>query len=256
MRKYIEPLWRSWTEFKAKQAIVLLLLTGCVFLVISFAIRRPGVEHIDLSFTKSLQQFQGAWVYAMMLGFTVLGNTLSLIIIGAALAVYLFVRKRPLAGWLTMITLIGLPINMILKDAVGRPRPSTDLVSVLAPTIGLSFPSGHAMASTTLYGYLAVLCWMHIPQRSTRNAAALAFAFTAVMVSVSRVYLGAHWLSDVVGGWTAGLFLLVIIVEIYKHWGKKELAMHKPVPQEPEVVHYVPDPGEIPARGAPGSKPV
>ncbi len=238
MRQYIEPLWRRWTEFKAKQAIGLLVLTGCIFFVISFAIRQPGLEYLDLNFTTSLQKFQAWWLYAIMLGFTALGNTLTLLLVGIALAAYLFFRQRPLAAWLTMLTLIGLPINMLLKLSAGRPRPSTDLVSVLAPTIGLSFPSGHAMASTTLYGYLAILCWMHIPQRTTRIMATISLAMTAVMVSLSRVYLGAHWLSDVVGGWTAGLFLLVIIVEVYKHWGKRELAMHKPVPNEPEVVHF------------------
>ncbi|HSI73525.1 MAG TPA: phosphatase PAP2 family protein, partial [Fimbriimonas sp.] len=188
--------------------------------------------------TTGLQRFQGRWLYAIMLGFTALGNTQTLIVVAVALAMYLFYRQRPLAAILTVSTLLGLLLNMLIKDLVGRPRPSGDLVSILAPTIGLSFPSGHAMASTTLYGFLAFLCWMHVPDCSLRIAASVAFASTAVMVSVSRIYLGAHWFTDVMGGWTAGLFLLVVIVEIYKHWGKKELAMHKVLPREPDVVHF------------------
>jgi undecaprenyl-diphosphatase len=236
MRSYIQPLWRRWLEFKAKQAIFLLLVTGCVFFVISFAIRQPGMEHVDLEVTRGLQQYQAGWLYAVMLGFTDLGNTVSLIIFACALATFMFYKNRPVAAMLTVSTLFGLLLNVLIKDVVGRPRPSADLVSVLAPTIGLSFPSGHAMASTTLYGFLAVLCWMHVPSCSWRIASTAAFACTAVMVSVSRIYLGAHWFSDVMGGWTAGLFLLVVIVEIYKHWGKKELSMHKVAPQEPSVV--------------------
>ena len=238
MRQYIEPIWKYWTHFKAKQAIAMLLLFGCVFFAISFAIHQPGVEHLDLRFTKALQSFHPSWIYGIMLGFTALGNSENLFIVGVAVAAFFFFKPRPLAAWLTMITLVGLPINMLLKVYAGRPRPSTDLVSVLAPTIGLSFPSGHAMASTTLYGFLAILAWMHIPQKGTRIAAFFCLAITAVMVSLSRVYLGAHWLSDVVGGWTAGIFLLVIIVEVYKHWGKRELGLHKPVPREPEVAHF------------------
>jgi undecaprenyl-diphosphatase len=238
MRQVIEPLWRRWVEFKAKQAILLLAISAGVFLLISYSVHRPGVENLDLRVTHALQGMRGSIVSGIMMGFTALGDSLTLFIIGLALASYLLVRHRPLGAFLTMIALVGLPINMALKEWVGRPRPSADLVSVLAPTIGLSFPSGHAMASTTLYGYLAVLCWLHVGSRKTRLAATLSFAATAVMVSVSRIYLGAHWFSDVIGGWTAGLFLLVIIVEVYKHWGKRELAMHQALPREPDLVHF------------------
>ena len=241
MRRYIEPLLRRWAEFRGKQAILVMLVLGLIFLAISLTVEMNQTDKIDLAATNALQKIQHPVVYPIMLGFTALGDTLTLILIAAAVSGYLFFRKRPLAASLAIVTLFGLPLNMLLKEMVGRPRPGSDSVSVLAPTIGLSYPSGHAMASAMLYGYLAMLCWMHIQARSTRITCAIIFLITAVMVSVSRVYLGAHWLSDVVGGWTGGTFCLLLLAEIYKHWGKRELEMHKPTLVEFDLITFAPD---------------
>jgi len=211
-------------EARGTQAIVALLVAAITFLGISIAIHRPGVESLDLRVTRALQTLTDPVLTIVMWVFTFMGNTATLVALALGTAGWLYARKRPLAAFLTVVTLIGLPLNMILKEAVGRPRPDKSLVNVVTPTIGLSFPSGHAMASTMFYGFLAVLAWMHLRGSRGRRRAVGILALTAVMVSVSRIYLGAHWLSDVVGGWTAGLFCLVILVEIYKHWGKKELA--------------------------------
>lgn len=75
------------------------------------------------------------------------------------------------------------------------------------------------MASTILYGLLAVLSWMHVHSPSRRLIATIGFGTTAILISVSRVYLGAHWFSDIVGGWAAGLVVLVLFVEGYRLFG-------------------------------------
>lgn len=203
-------------NLRSKQAAGLLMVMAFSFLIISFGIHQPGVNQIDLRVSQALQSLQFPIVRPLMIGFTFLGNSPSLCVIGLGSAAWMLWRGHRLAALLTAITLLGLPLNMVIKEIVGRPRPDGSLVSVVLPTIGLSFPSGHAMASTMLYGFLAALAWMHVKTPSHRFQAAAGFACTAVMVSLSRVYLGAHWISDVVGGWTAGLVCLVILVEIYR----------------------------------------
>jgi undecaprenyl-diphosphatase len=200
---------------RSKQAAGLLMVMAACFLVISFGIHQPGVNQIDLRVSQGLQSLPPIF-QPLMIGFTFLGNSLPLCIIGLGSAAWMLWRGHRLAALLTAITLLGLPLNMLIKEVIGRPRPDGSLVSVVLPTIGLSFPSGHAMASTMLYGFLAALAWMHVKSPSRRFQAAAGFACTAIMISISRVYLGAHWISDVVGGWTAGLVCLVILVEIYR----------------------------------------
>ncbi len=223
MRRYFAPLWKRLVYLRSKQAILLLAVSAGIFLAISVSIHRPGVGKLDVGFTRTLQQYDHPVLFATMEFFTFIGNTLTLVILAALAAGWLFFLKRYLAAWLAMASLLGLPLNMLLKEIVGRPRPDANLVSVLAKTIGLSFPSGHAMGSMMFFGFLAVLAWMHLPKRFYRIPIAVILVVIAALVSVSRIYLGAHWLSDVVGAWTAGSFFLLILVEIYKHWGKREL---------------------------------
>lgn len=230
MKHLFLPIWKAIVALRGRQAIIFLALCGVLFLVTSFAIRLPGVEAVDLQVTKGLQTLRSPTIDMLASGFTFLGNTLTLILL-AAVAVIAFLHiQRPRAALLVAITLLGLPLNMLLKEVVGRPRPSADLVSVLLPTIGLSFPSGHAMASTMFYGFLAFMTWIYVPQNRWRLQATLGFGFTALMVSLSRIYVGAHWFSDVVGAWTAGIFFLLLLAEIYKHWNREDFA---PVAEEP-----------------------
>ncbi|MGV3617685.1 MAG: phosphatase PAP2 family protein [Fimbriimonas sp.] len=213
MRRYFQ----HWIiNLRSRQAAGLLMVMAASFLVLSFGIHQPGVSKVDLRVTNALQSIQWPGIETLMVGFTFLGNSPTLCFVGIGSAAWMWWRGHRLAGILTVVTLLGLPLNMLIKEWIGRPRPDGSLVSVVLPTIGLSFPSGHAMASTMLYGFLAALTWMHVRSPSRRLRAAGGFVATAVMVSLSRVYLGAHWISDVVGGWTAGLVCLVILVEIYR----------------------------------------
>jgi membrane-associated phospholipid phosphatase len=221
----IGRLRKRLAEVRGGQAILMLLVSAVVFLGLSFAIHQPGVEELDLRFTHWVQGFHNRAATAVMAAFSFLGNTLTLIVQAALVLVWLTRRGMPMAGWLSVISLLGLLLNVLLKEIVGRPRPDGSLVSVLLPTVGLSFPSGHAMAAMMFYGFLAVLAWMHVRDKRLRWKATFALIAVAFLVSFSRIYVGAHWLSDVVGGWTAGLFCLLLLVEAYKHWGAGELSL-------------------------------
>jgi undecaprenyl-diphosphatase len=125
---------------------------------------------------------------------------------------------------MSLLTLLGVPLNYGIKEIYDRPRPDAAIVQVLGPTFGDSFPSGHAMASTMLYGFLAFMVWLHVPQSKRRMVGTIGFALVAVMVSLSRIYLGAHWLSDVMAGWAAGLFFLFLFAEYYKRTNREPFA--------------------------------
>lgn len=119
-------------------------------------------------------------------------------------------------GWRQALLLVAAFVlrfsNTYLKDLVGRPRPSLDLVSAEHQPSGLSFPSGHAQSVVLLYGLLFYFATVYIKDVRLRTASQLFCAWVIVFTGLERVYVGHHWPSDVVGGfWFAGLMLAVLI---------------------------------------------
>jgi undecaprenyl-diphosphatase len=211
-------------QWRGRMAIIALTILAIAFFILSYLIHQPGTQRVDYTVTRYMQAHRSYLLDVWALGFTILGNTPVLIGIGLVAAALMYWRKRPRAALLCVFSLVGVPLNYAIKGLFDRPRPDSNLVEVLAPTVGLSFPSGHAMASTALFGFLGLLCWLHAPTPRSRFLGVVGFASTAGMVSLSRVYLGAHWLSDVIGGMTAGIIVLLLFAEVYKRWNKEPFA--------------------------------
>lgn len=128
------------------------------------------------------------------------------LLIAAGLLVWRRTRRPwPLAlavGWLA----VGQLVRLVLNRAVGRPRPPAALHLVAAH--GFAFPSGHTTTATMAYGLLAVLVVLLLP--AARRWAGLGAVVLAAAVGVSRVYLGVHWPTDVLGGWALGVAWLAL----------------------------------------------
>lgn len=143
------------------------------------------------------------WVEQMATDITSLGSYTILTLLVVAVAGYLLLEGRRATAWL----LIGSSISAVLlstglKALIDRPRPDVvlHLVNVSSP----SFPSGHAMLSATIYLTLGALLARGVPPGHLRRMY-LAFAIgITLLVGMSRVYLGVHWPSDVLAGWTLG----------------------------------------------------
>jgi undecaprenyl-diphosphatase len=122
--------------------------------------------------------------------------------------------RRWLPLFLTVVTLGGWALNYGLKAIFARARP--DLSLALRATSGYSFPSGHAMMSAVAFGALAYVV-MRTSNRRAARSAALAFATCAVIaISLSRVYLGVHWISDIAAGVAAGIIWLASAIAVYE----------------------------------------
>ena len=114
------------------------------------------------------------------------------------------------------IVLIGTTIlNQILKQFFHRARPD---LHPFIETGGYSFPSGHAMSAFALYGILAFLLWRHIPTKLGRTILIIVSCIFIFLIGISRIYLGVHYPSDIIGGYFASGFWLAISISFFQRY--------------------------------------
>jgi undecaprenyl-diphosphatase len=122
---------------------------------------------------------------------------------------------RKLAIFLLVTCIGGGIVDTIVKYAVGRPRPHVD--NPIASAFGNSFPSGHSMQAVNCYGALLLVLLPLIPSRWRKPA--IAFTVTwAVLIGLSRLVLGVHYVSDVLGGFVLGAAWLATSVAAFEIW--------------------------------------
>ena len=143
------------------------------------------------------------WVQEMARDLTSLGSIVVLSTLTLAVSGYLFLARKSAAAWLMIVAVLGgIALNDLLKLVFARPRP--DLVYQAVRVFTSSFPSGHAELSAIAYLTIAALL------AQTQSSFKIGFYFIAVaalltiLIGVSRVYLGVHYPSDVLGGWCIG----------------------------------------------------
>ena len=108
------------------------------------------------------------------------------------------------------VTLTGTGVlTLVLKGVLGRPRPP--LRDAVAVADGYAFPSGHAAAAAAGFGVLAYLIAARLRRWEAQLAVWTAATVLTVLVGVSRVYLGVHWMTDVLGGWAFGILWLTVV---------------------------------------------
>ena len=149
---------------------------------------------------------------------THLGSTVVLIAVVVVAAVFLavFHHRRRQALFLVTTAVLGVITNNIIKAVVGRSRPH--FTNAVAHAFGKSFPSGHAMNSTVVYGSLLLLAWPRLRTLARRLTAASITVVLVVSIAASRVALGVHYVSDVVAGVVLGAAFVLASAAAFKAW--------------------------------------
>lgn len=151
------------------------------------------------------------WLEEAMRDFTALGSTGVLTVMVLAIAGFLAMTRKGHAAALVLVSVTGgVLIGQTMKWAFARPRP--DLVPHGAEVFTASFPSGHSMMSAVVYLTLGALLARTQPDRVVKAYILAMAVLLTVLVGVSRVYLGVHWPTDVLAGWTlGGLWALICL---------------------------------------------
>jgi undecaprenyl-diphosphatase len=170
---------------------------------------------LDIRITAFVQSLNwGPLVYPMQLINITAGYWQ--ILAGATAIVAMFIVERR-AGWLMLIGSISSLLDNIIKLLVERPRPSVDVVHILTPASGFSYPSGHAVFFTWLSFMLAVSLAPRI-KPFYRPALWLGAVIVIVLTCVARVWAGDHWPSDVVGGVLLGAGWSAFVLWLPERW--------------------------------------
>src|SRR5262245_9479509 len=193
---------------------------GVAFALLLLLVRAqwPPLESVDHRIAASLNATVSAhhWMQVVLKTVTTFGNTLVLCCIVGAIAVGLMLRGRSrLAAYLVATGTGALIMSPALKLFVGRLRPVVEHTVALAP--GNSFPSGHALGSIVCYGAIT-MGFLPAVRGRARTALLAAAAVLVALIGFSRIALGVHFLSDVIGGWLLGAVWLALTAHAFETW--------------------------------------
>lgn len=141
------------------------------------------------------------------------GGAIFLIILTITLFILIKNKKIGLSIILNLIVITGL--NQILKYILQRPRPTEYR---LIEETGFSFPSGHSMVSMAFYGYLIYLIYKYVKNKDLKWISIVLLSILICSIGISRIYLGVHYTSDVLGGFLISLSYLIVCTLIVNRY--------------------------------------
>lgn len=183
-----------------------------LFIINSILVINNKYVKIDDSVHNFVMKFSSEMTTKFMKIFTFLGSTPFIILLCILVfAILLYKKQKEYAYKCAGILVISTLMNNIVKVIVRRPRP--EYITVVENTF--SYPSGHTMASVTLYGFLIYFLLKSKISKSYKVVFSIILGIIPVLVGMSRIYLGAHYFSDVFGGALLSIMLLSSIDIIY-----------------------------------------
>ena len=184
----------------------------------------------DLFVARAVQSIRaGSWEEVME-GVSFVGQTPFLVTIAAVFMALFLWRKQPGACVAIAAAVLSFGIGPVLKFIVDRPRPSEDLVTVWRSQDSLSFPSGHAFTAVLLFGLLFYLAPRLVPWRWAALLMRVSSASLILLIGISRVYLGAHWPSDVLGGLLYGGLVLTFLIYAHRLYSAQNVSLTRASP--------------------------
>lgn len=216
LRSGFQGLRLPWRWLARQEAVVLLTSFGIVltlygFLQIVDELREGEIQHFDEWLLRALRTENDArvligpaWLPEAVTDFTALGGTPILVAVLLCAIGYLLLERRHDAAALVLVASAGGGVlTLTLKELFGRTRP--EVVPHLVTVESLSFPSGHSIAAAVTYLTLGALLARFAARRRVRVYVVGVAILLTFLIGVTRIFLGVHYPSDVLAGWSAGL---------------------------------------------------
>lgn len=218
---------------------VSLLVIAGAFGVLTFLVKTTPSFAIDLMITRAIQQITIQPFPLLMSAISWPGFFPQSVIIPAVIILIIYAFGL---HWEAMVALsaavFSTAINILVKDLVQRSRPLSSSVNVVSILNSYSFPSGHVMFYLGFFGFIVFLSYTLLKPSVKRTLLLIIFGSLIVLVGISRVYLGQHWASDVLGAYLLASLTLIATISFYR-WGKTRFFVHQPVaaekPEKPDI---------------------
>lgn len=197
-------------RLRSSLSTIILLISSAIFIFLLIDVSEGDVIGIDhFAYRLFVVHLRTPLLTEIMEGFSGLASPVTVIVMLIVVAAF---APGPSVGRLASINLGGVVIvDLIFKAIVQRPRP--DGFRLVVET-GYSFPSGHSMFSMAFYGLLIWLVWHYEKDKLQRWIWCGLFSAVIIMIGVSRIYLGVHYATDVIGGFSLALVWLVLFTKL------------------------------------------
>ncbi|PWS28735.1 hypothetical protein DHW03_02510 [Pedobacter yonginense] len=201
-----------------KRNTLLLLLTFLIicFIGLSVFISFHPLLPFDIKTSNFIQQYHSDFMDQCMLAISFFGELpYSLLSVVVVALVFYYLKYKREAYFISTTLLSGLVI-LGVKNIINRQRPTSFYVRLVEVNRFQSYPSGHVLSYVLFFGFLIILMnTLKTIPKATRIVVTYVSAFLMIMVSFSRIYLGAHWFTDTVGGCLLGLICLFPLTYYY-----------------------------------------
>jgi undecaprenyl-diphosphatase len=196
---------------------VLFLMAVCA-IALSLAAHFFAVFPFDLRISHELQEMKNPVLALVMQDVSILGETCIAVILIGSVSVFFVIRRQFLEAGFVVATASNFMLTSVLKVLVARPRPpdfSLNPADMFSLVNQYSFPSGHVLFFVVFFGFIAYLAWS-LHDGHIRIMVIAACGVLILLIGLSRVYLGAHWASDVLGSYIIGALWLAVLIFGYQ----------------------------------------
>jgi len=197
-----------------RRLVILLVLLLASGIALSLAAHIFGVFRFDMKVALALRGEDNPVIAAVMTGVSFLGDGWVPVILVLAVSVIWAIRRKWLEVMFVIATLSSVVLAGVLKVLVGRPRPPRIAMNpsdLFQSFNQYAYPSGHVLFFVVFFGFVAFLAWKHLADWMRWVTISIC-AILIVLIGPSRIYLGEHWVSDVIGSYIIGSFWLIILI--------------------------------------------
>jgi membrane-associated phospholipid phosphatase len=207
---------RAITRRKKQTVYYLLALITAGFLLLTLFVYLDPLSGIDREFSEEIQEHRNVHLDNAMRLISWFGYMPNSVFLVLATALLFFILKYKREALYVLCTLLTGVVSSLIKLIVNRPRPMPSLVRIMEKTSQQSFPSGHVSFYIVFFGFLILLMY-RLPSVSkfSRRVVASVCLILIFTVPVSRIYLGAHWFTDVLAGLLLGILCLYSLAYFY-----------------------------------------
>lgn len=212
-------------KLKITFVLILCILSLICFSLVATLFQGQKITQFDHHMITLIQGMESPGLTLLMKVITSIGSTLIVVTLSLSAILFLYFvlhHRYELIFFISMVVGTAI-INTLLKLCFVRQRP--DLHRLIQET-GYSFPSGHSMEAFALYASLAFLLWRHLSTRIGRSIIIILCVVMIILIGMSRIYLGVHYPSDVIGGYLASGVYFTLGVWLFQ-WHKEYRAYNK-----------------------------